>query len=223
MRQLIWLPSGCRLASHTVRTCSLCWPDRDICLYRLRSSTSGVCNTDNFSLLSITIDYGPFGFMESYNPGAYSGVCGCAIKITERPVAVRCQTEAVMLQILSRTHPMMRADTGLELRPTSGCSTWRSSWLLSFLCFLKNSRKSKKDVQLLLCSNTDTAPFGAYFLKTIGWKQRASYFSVSVLKLEIFSSFSSLGPKFFWKDMVIFTRWGELQVSPAVIILYFLS
>ncbi|XP_029935515.1 uncharacterized protein LOC115379012 [Myripristis murdjan] len=28
----------------------------------------GVCNTDNFSLLSITIDYGPFGFMESYDP-----------------------------------------------------------------------------------------------------------------------------------------------------------
>ncbi|CAK6968564.1 protein adenylyltransferase SelO-like isoform X1 [Scomber scombrus] len=30
--------------------------------------THGVCNTDNFSLLSITIDYGPFGFMESYDP-----------------------------------------------------------------------------------------------------------------------------------------------------------
>ncbi|XP_054847070.1 protein adenylyltransferase SelO-like isoform X2 [Eublepharis macularius] len=29
----------------------------------------GVCNTDNFSLLSITIDYGPFGFMDSYDPG----------------------------------------------------------------------------------------------------------------------------------------------------------
>lgn len=28
----------------------------------------GVCNTDNFSLLSITIDCGPFGFMEAYNP-----------------------------------------------------------------------------------------------------------------------------------------------------------
>nr|XP_055037773.1 protein adenylyltransferase SelO-like isoform X2 [Misgurnus anguillicaudatus] len=28
----------------------------------------GVCNTDNFSLLSITMDYGPFGFMESYDP-----------------------------------------------------------------------------------------------------------------------------------------------------------
>ncbi|XP_077100289.1 protein nucleotidyltransferase YdiU-like isoform X2 [Siphateles boraxobius] len=28
----------------------------------------GVCNTDNFSLLSITFDYGPFGFMESYDP-----------------------------------------------------------------------------------------------------------------------------------------------------------
>ena len=29
----------------------------------------GVCNTDNFSLLSITIDYGPFGFVEEYEPG----------------------------------------------------------------------------------------------------------------------------------------------------------
>ncbi|KAK2536464.1 hypothetical protein Q9233_003232 [Columba guinea] len=28
----------------------------------------GVCNTDNFSLVSITIDYGPFGFMDSYDP-----------------------------------------------------------------------------------------------------------------------------------------------------------
>ena len=30
--------------------------------------THGVCNTDNFSILSITIDYGPFGFMDEYNP-----------------------------------------------------------------------------------------------------------------------------------------------------------
>ena len=30
--------------------------------------THGVCNTDNFSLLSLTIDYGPFGFMERYDP-----------------------------------------------------------------------------------------------------------------------------------------------------------
>ena len=30
--------------------------------------THGVCNTDNFSLLVITIDYGPFGFLESYDP-----------------------------------------------------------------------------------------------------------------------------------------------------------
>ena len=28
----------------------------------------GVCNTDNFSILSITIDYGPFGFIDEYNP-----------------------------------------------------------------------------------------------------------------------------------------------------------
>lgn len=30
--------------------------------------THGVCNTDNFSILSITIDYGPFGFLDAYDP-----------------------------------------------------------------------------------------------------------------------------------------------------------
>ena len=29
----------------------------------------GVMNTDNMSILGLTIDYGPFGFLESYNPG----------------------------------------------------------------------------------------------------------------------------------------------------------
>ena len=29
----------------------------------------GVMNTDNMSILGLTFDYGPFGFMEAYNPG----------------------------------------------------------------------------------------------------------------------------------------------------------
>ena len=28
----------------------------------------GVLNTDNMSLLSVTIDYGPFGFLDAYDP-----------------------------------------------------------------------------------------------------------------------------------------------------------
>lgn len=39
-----------------------------IALWQSVGFTHGVCNTDNFSLLAITIDYGPFGFMEEYNP-----------------------------------------------------------------------------------------------------------------------------------------------------------
>ena len=39
-----------------------------IVLWQSVGFTHGVCNTDNFSLLSITIDYGPFGFLEEYNP-----------------------------------------------------------------------------------------------------------------------------------------------------------
>ena len=29
----------------------------------------GVMNTDNFSILGLTLDYGPYGFMEAYEPG----------------------------------------------------------------------------------------------------------------------------------------------------------
>lgn len=31
--------------------------------------THGVLNTDNMSLFGVTIDYGPFGFLETYDPG----------------------------------------------------------------------------------------------------------------------------------------------------------
>ena len=30
--------------------------------------THGVLNTDNLSLAGVTIDYGPFGFLDEYNP-----------------------------------------------------------------------------------------------------------------------------------------------------------
>lgn len=39
-----------------------------IAMWQSVGFTHGVCNTDNFSLLSITIDYGPFGFLEGYDP-----------------------------------------------------------------------------------------------------------------------------------------------------------
>jgi hypothetical protein len=31
--------------------------------------THGVLNTDNMSILGLTLDYGPYGFMEAYDPG----------------------------------------------------------------------------------------------------------------------------------------------------------
>lgn len=34
--------------------------------------THGVMNTDNFSILGITLDYGPYGFLESFDPGHVS-------------------------------------------------------------------------------------------------------------------------------------------------------
>ena len=29
----------------------------------------GVLNTDNMSIVGVTIDYGPYGFMDRYDPG----------------------------------------------------------------------------------------------------------------------------------------------------------
>ena len=37
-------------------------------MWQASGFTHGVMNTDNMSLLGITIDYGPFGFMEEYDP-----------------------------------------------------------------------------------------------------------------------------------------------------------
>ncbi|XP_075221021.1 protein nucleotidyltransferase YdiU-like [Lycorma delicatula] len=39
-----------------------------VILWQAFGFTHGVLNTDNMSILGITIDYGPFGFMESYDP-----------------------------------------------------------------------------------------------------------------------------------------------------------
>ncbi|KAL8616312.1 hypothetical protein ACOMHN_056255 [Nucella lapillus] len=41
---------------------------RLIALWQSVGFAHGVCNTDNFSLLSMTIDYGPFGFLDAYDP-----------------------------------------------------------------------------------------------------------------------------------------------------------
>ena len=39
-----------------------------IALWQAQGFAHGVMNTDNMSILGLTIDYGPFGFLETYNP-----------------------------------------------------------------------------------------------------------------------------------------------------------
>lgn len=50
------------LGEVTDRTASL------IALWQAYGFTHGVMNTDNMSILGLTIDYGPYGFMEGYDP-----------------------------------------------------------------------------------------------------------------------------------------------------------
>ena len=53
---------GAFLEEVTERTARL------IALWQACGFTHGVMNTDNMSILGLTIDYGPYGFMEAYNP-----------------------------------------------------------------------------------------------------------------------------------------------------------
>lgn len=39
-----------------------------VALWQCVGYVHGVMNTDNMSILGITIDYGPFAFMEYFNP-----------------------------------------------------------------------------------------------------------------------------------------------------------
>lgn len=46
--------------------------------------THGVLNTDNMSLLGLTIDYGPYGFMERYYCARYMQTHAC----TQRAIMI---------------------------------------------------------------------------------------------------------------------------------------
>lgn len=111
----------------------------------------GVGNTDNFSLLSITIDYGPFGFMEAYNPSKSCCLSLLSKLYTKSSQVVFCPFtvaaiikgkfsvtlfSVVPFQTLYPTHQMMRGDIVLELRQMWASSIWRNFWKLCILCLI---------------------------------------------------------------------------------------
>jgi uncharacterized protein YdiU (UPF0061 family) len=49
-----------RQVAHKTVDLAVCWQSVGF--------VHGVLNTDNMSMLAITIDYGPFGFVEAYDP-----------------------------------------------------------------------------------------------------------------------------------------------------------
>jgi uncharacterized protein YdiU (UPF0061 family) len=55
-------PAAALLEAVTVRTAKL------LAQWQAVGFMHGVMNTDNMSILGLTIDYGPFGFMDAYNP-----------------------------------------------------------------------------------------------------------------------------------------------------------
>lgn len=152
MKQHIWLVSGCRSGSHMVRRWSvqhLQWKYLLILIHcHTHINISCMLSQQAFATRTTSAScQSPSTTGRSASWSHITPVCeviqaGCwgggIMDITEH---TWCDTEAVTLQVLSPTRPTMRAGTASELRPTSGCSTCRSSWRLSVLCFQKNSRK----------------------------------------------------------------------------------
>lgn len=52
-----------RMGSHVARLVYKTWVH-----WQRVGFTHGVLNSDNVSLLGVTIDYGPFGFLSAFNP-----------------------------------------------------------------------------------------------------------------------------------------------------------
>jgi uncharacterized protein YdiU (UPF0061 family) len=95
----------------------------------------GVMNTDNMSILGLTLDYGPFGFMEAFNPGhicnhsddqgrysyenqPYIGLWNCsrlAQSLTPLIAAEQCNAELARYEgvFLEAHTALMRAKLGL--------------------------------------------------------------------------------------------------------------
>ncbi len=51
----------------------------------------GVLNTDNMSIVGVTIDYGPYGFMDRYDPGFICNGSGKISRITNIDLIYFCR------------------------------------------------------------------------------------------------------------------------------------
>lgn len=80
----------------------------------------GVMNTDNMSVLGLTLDYGPFGFMDGYNPGY---ICNHSdhsgrYAFDEQPTVALwnlCRFAEALLPLLEPVYPDAKAALGAAL------------------------------------------------------------------------------------------------------------
>ncbi len=112
------------------------WTGHLIAQWQAVGWAHGVLNTDNMSILGLTLDYGPFGFMESFNPGficnhsdhqgrysyqnqpdiGYWNIRALAHALSPlvEPDAVKAAPEIYEQAMLTRYAELMRAKLGLE-------------------------------------------------------------------------------------------------------------
>jgi serine/tyrosine/threonine adenylyltransferase len=85
----------------------------------------GVMNTDNMSILGLTIDYGPYGWLEGYDPGWTPNTTdaqGRRYRFGNQPAIAQwnlAQLGNALVPLLDSPAPLQEASTGSS-PPSSG-------------------------------------------------------------------------------------------------------
>ncbi|HEX7026473.1 MAG TPA: YdiU family protein [Gammaproteobacteria bacterium] len=87
----------------------------------------GVMNTDNMSVLGLTIDYGPYGWLEGYDPGWTPNTTdahGRRYRFGNQPTIAQWN----LLQLANAIYPLVEAAEPLELALSAYVSTYEQTW-----------------------------------------------------------------------------------------------
>lgn len=114
----------------------------------------GVMNTDNMSILGLTIDYGPYGWLESYEPEWTPNTTDAQGKrycFGRQPVIAHWN----LLQLAQAIAPLFKEVTTLEQILEQYWSDYQSQWLEMMLSKLGLSSLSQDEDELIVKQHLD--------------------------------------------------------------------
>ncbi len=98
-----------------------------VCEWMRVGFVHGVMNTDNMSILGLTIDYGPYGWLEDYDPGwtpNTTDAAGKRYRFAHQPGIAQWN----LLQLANAIYPLVEEAPPLEAAIKSFTDTYQGQW-----------------------------------------------------------------------------------------------